>query len=149
MASILRLQRSSVSPEIAQPPAAPFPVDTPPSIAHLFEQLPGKPCCYRWHDETAHYCVLGEGPPLLLVHSPGVGIRSAVWRLQKPTMLIWGRHATSPPLDEAEVFCELNPLTQFVIFERSSIAPHEEEPKRFNETALRFLHLDFAPGYAA
>lgn len=322
MASILRLRQSSASPEVVPQPPTSLPLDRSPTIAHLFEQLPGEPCYYRWHDETAHYRVLGEGPPLLLVYSPDVGasclewrcnleplaehyrayavdlpgyglsnvnphaytaelyiefltrflqdvcgsmtriiasvrgasyavhvavrhpelverlllvspaglssfrplpfgraifrvlslsivwstissattshqailehlqrdvydevllageravetryqlchrpngewversrlaglmnvdIRSAVWRLQKPIMLIWGRHATSPPLDEAEVFHELNPSTQFVLFERSSIAPHEEEPKRFNETAQTFLNLDFVPRYA-
>ncbi len=68
-----------------------------------------------------------------------IEIRDQLRRLRQPTMLAWGRFATSPPLSEAEEFKRLCRSAELTVFEHSAIAVHEEESVRFNQMALRFI----------
>jgi pimeloyl-ACP methyl ester carboxylesterase len=52
---------------------------------------------------------------------------------------VWGQNAARPPASDAEIFRDLNPAVSLVIFSRSALCPHEEEPSRFNQLALDFL----------
>lgn len=46
----------------------------------LLEQMPGASASYLWRGERIHYRYLGDGPPLVLVHTPDVGASCVEWR---------------------------------------------------------------------
>lgn len=68
-----------------------------------------------------------------------VDIREAIGRLRIPVALAWGRHARNPPLTDADLSKQSCPGAELTIFEHSALAPHEEEPVRFNQLAVQFL----------
>ncbi len=62
-----------------------------------------------------------------------------VGRLNKPTMLIWGRHDTTVPLKHSEDLCAAIPNIEFHIIEDCSHIPHYEKPEETNALLLEFL----------
>jgi len=46
----------------------------------LLEHMPGASFYYIWHGERIHYRQLGDGPPLVLIHTPDVGASCVEWR---------------------------------------------------------------------
>lgn len=62
-----------------------------------------------------------------------------VGKLNKPTMLIWGRHDTTVPLQYSEDICATIPTLEFHIIEGGSHIPHYEKPEETNALLLEFL----------
>lgn len=59
--------------------------------------------------------------------------------LQKPVLLIWGRHDTTVPLRHSDDLCAAIPEIDFHIVEDSSHIPHYEKPAETNALLLDFL----------
>lgn len=68
-----------------------------------------------------------------------IDIYRKVGRLNKPTMLIWGRHDTTVPLKHSEELCAAIPNIEFHIIEDCSHIPHYEKPEETNALLLQFL----------
>lgn len=62
-----------------------------------------------------------------------------VGALDKPTLLIWGRHDTTVPLSHSDDIRAAIPNTEFHIVEESSHIPHYEKPDETNAILLEFL----------
>jgi pimeloyl-ACP methyl ester carboxylesterase len=62
-----------------------------------------------------------------------------VGMLEKPVLLIWGRHDTTTPLQHSEELCAAIPDVQFHIIEDCSHLPHYERPEETNALLLEFL----------
>jgi pimeloyl-ACP methyl ester carboxylesterase len=62
-----------------------------------------------------------------------------VGRLDKPSMLLWGRHDTTVPLEHSEDICQAIPNIEFHIIEDSTHIPHYEKPEETNTLLLEFL----------
>ena len=58
-------------------PQGPGKAEGPPAA---FEEVPGQSLWTDWHGSRIHYCRLGEGPPLVLVHMADVGASCIEWR---------------------------------------------------------------------
>ena len=59
-------------------------------------------------------------------------IRAAFARLTQPTTLVWGKQDQTNPLEHAAGLLRLNPRATLEIFDRCRMAPHEEDPEKFN-----------------
>jgi pimeloyl-ACP methyl ester carboxylesterase len=68
-----------------------------------------------------------------------IDIRHCMKKVRNPVMLVWGRHAIRPPLSDADAFKQVHPKAKLAVFEKSALAPYEEEWVRFNHTMLDFL----------
>jgi pimeloyl-ACP methyl ester carboxylesterase len=66
-------------------------------------------------------------------------IYRTVGRLNKPTMLFWGRNDTTVPLQHSDDICAAIPNIEFHIFEGCSHIPHYEKPEETNPLLLEFL----------
>lgn len=62
-----------------------------------------------------------------------------VGKLNKPTLLLWGRNDTTVPFADNEILCTAIPHAQFHAIENSSHIPHYEKPEEVNPILLRFL----------
>ena len=63
---------------------------------------------------------------------------SALAKLSAETLLVWGRHNTTP-VAVAEAACEVLPHGELSLFEDSGHWPHVEEQDAFHERVLQFL----------
>jgi pimeloyl-ACP methyl ester carboxylesterase len=68
-----------------------------------------------------------------------IGTYRKVGTFNKPTMLLWGRHDTTVPLEHSEDLCTAIPNIKFHIIEDSSHIPHYEKPEETNALLLDFL----------
>jgi pimeloyl-ACP methyl ester carboxylesterase len=68
-----------------------------------------------------------------------IDIYRKVGRLNKPTMLFWGRNDTTVPLQHSNDLCAAIPNIEFHIFEDCSHIPHYEKPEETNPLLLEFL----------
>ena len=66
-------------------------------------------------------------------------VREAVGRLQNPLWVGWGREATDPPVDTADLWLQQAPEAQLEVFEGSSNLPHLEVSTRFAQRLSPFL----------
>jgi pimeloyl-ACP methyl ester carboxylesterase len=57
-----------------------------------------------------------------------------------PTLIVWGEKDKIIPVSHAYEAHEAMPGSELVVFERSGHFPHVEEPQRFAEALLEFLH---------
>jgi pimeloyl-ACP methyl ester carboxylesterase len=71
-----------------------------------------------------------------------VSLRPVVKSVKQPVLLIWGRRAKCPPVEDAETWKDLHARTLVGIFEQSGLCPHAEEPTKFNDAATDFLTRD-------
>lgn len=62
-----------------------------------------------------------------------------VGKLNKPTLLIWGRNDTTVPFADSELLREAIPHAQFHAVENSSHIPHYEKPEEVNPILQQFL----------
>ncbi len=62
-----------------------------------------------------------------------------VGSLNKPVMLIWGRHDSTVPLKHSEDICRAIPNIEFHVIEDCSHIPHYEKPEETNALLLEFL----------
>jgi len=68
-----------------------------------------------------------------------IGTYRHVGLLDKPVLLIWGRHDTTTPLAHSEDICAAIPDVEFHIIEDCSHIPHYEKPEETNALVLEFL----------
>ena len=68
-----------------------------------------------------------------------VELRNTWQKLRRPSLVVWGRAALAPPLSDGELLVSLNRNAQLAVFDHSALAPHEEEPHKFNQLALSFF----------
>lgn len=62
-----------------------------------------------------------------------------VGKLNKPTLLIWGRNDTTVPFADSELLRTAIPQAQFHVIENSSHIPHYEKPEEVNPILQQFL----------
>jgi pimeloyl-ACP methyl ester carboxylesterase len=67
-----------------------------------------------------------------------VDLKPVISRVMR-AVLVWGRKATCPPVEDLEVWRDLNSNTRLHIFEKSGLCPHFEEPHLFNEFVWEVL----------
>lgn len=68
-----------------------------------------------------------------------IGTYRKVGTFKKPTLLLWGRHDTTVPLQYSEDICAAIPDLEFHIIEDCSHIPHYEKPEETNALLLEFL----------
>lgn len=73
-------------------------------------------------------------------------VAEALARCTAPMLLVWGRAATHPPVETADLWLQRTPGAQLEVLEASGNLPHLEEPARFAGRALRFLERAAASG---
>jgi pimeloyl-ACP methyl ester carboxylesterase len=66
-------------------------------------------------------------------------IRREWLSLKQPTLLVWGRQATSTPVQDADAFLALKPDTRLEVIDHARLLPHDEHADKFNQLALEFL----------
>ncbi len=66
-------------------------------------------------------------------------VDEALARLSVPLWLAWGRHATAPPVEVADLWLQRSPGADLEVFEGSSSLPHLEVPGQFSRQLERFL----------
>lgn len=86
------------------------------------------------HQPGSHYAVRA-----FIAGKLNLDISYTFWRLDKPILLLWGRHAHITPLSDAQEFMERNPRTTLHIFEESGLLPHVEESGEFNTAVSDFF----------
>jgi pimeloyl-ACP methyl ester carboxylesterase len=62
-----------------------------------------------------------------------------VGKLNKPTLLLWGRNDTTVPFGDSELLRAAIPQAQFHVIENSSHIPHYEKPDEVNPILHQFL----------
>ncbi len=67
------------------------------------------------------------------------GSSEALPRLTSPLWLAWGRAATSPPIETADLWLQRAPSARLEVFEASANLPHLEEPAAFASRLGRWL----------
>lgn len=73
-------------------------------------------------------------------------VAEALPRCNAPMLLVWGREATHPKVETADLWLQRVPEARLEVLESSGNLPHLEEPARFARRAHRFLELDAAAG---
>lgn len=86
------------------------------------------------HQPGAHYPIRA-----FMAGKLGLDISYTFWRMDKPIMLLWGRHARATPVTDAEEFQERNPRTSLRVFDNSALLPHIEDCAEFNESIAEFF----------
>ena len=60
-------------------------------------------------------------------------------RLQKPTLIFWGREDTTVPFPHSADLARILPLAELRVIEGCGHIPHYEKPEQFNPALLSFL----------
>ncbi len=68
-----------------------------------------------------------------------IDIYRKVGSLNKPTLLIWGRHDTTVPFKHSDDIRAVIPNSEFHVMEDCSHIPHYEKPEETNALLLEFL----------
>ena len=68
-----------------------------------------------------------------------IDIKPALKNLHNAMLIMYGRQADRPPLSDADLIRKACPKAQLVTFEKSALAPYEEEWVKFNHTVIDFL----------
>jgi pimeloyl-ACP methyl ester carboxylesterase len=69
-------------------------------------------------------------------------VRAAFARLTMPTLIIWGRQATTTPVDDAQDFLAANPRARLEVIDQASLLVQDERPAAFNALVRSFIeHL--------
>lgn len=73
---------------------------------------------------------------------------AALWQLDIPTLVIWGRRDAIAPLRTGQMVAGIVPKTQFQVLDRVGHTPMLEAPEAFNELVLQRITGDLdQPGY--
>ncbi|HEY5901979.1 MAG TPA: alpha/beta hydrolase [Anaerolineales bacterium] len=67
------------------------------------------------------------------------GVYQALSRLQKPTLIFWGREDTTVPFPHSADLAGILPLAELRVIEGCGHIPHYEKPEQFNPALLSFL----------
>ena len=62
-----------------------------------------------------------------------------VGRMQKPTLLFWGRNDTTAPFEDSKIIMKALPHAEFHAIENCGHIPHYEKPEIVNPILLEFL----------
>jgi pimeloyl-ACP methyl ester carboxylesterase len=60
-------------------------------------------------------------------------------RLKLPSLLVWGRKATSPNVESADLWLHALPEAELEVVDGAGVFPHAEAPERFRDILVRFL----------
>ena len=66
-------------------------------------------------------------------------LTSRLWRIQAPTLVVWGAHDRLVPLAYGEAWARSIPGARLVTLDRCGHLPPLEQPERFAEVVLGFL----------
>ena len=66
-------------------------------------------------------------------------IRPAIRQSKLPMLVVWGENTKINAAKNIEIFENLKPDAEFVLFEQTRLLPHYENYKEFNKIALEFL----------
>lgn len=66
-------------------------------------------------------------------------VEDAVSRLTVPVLITWGREATAPPVESADLWLQRLPQAELEVLRGCSNLPHSELPSRFCQRLERFL----------
>jgi len=66
-------------------------------------------------------------------------IYQTLGKMNKPTLLFWGRNDVTVPFDHSRALCEAMPHAQFHVIENCGHIPHYERPAEVNPILLEFL----------
>jgi len=67
------------------------------------------------------------------------GVRDVLARVEVPAWLAWGRHASSPAIETADLWLRRLPRAELEVFERCGALPHAESPAELSRKLERFL----------
>jgi len=59
-------------------------------------------------------------------------VSEAFATLELPVRLVWGAEATYTPVEEAQVWLDLNPRAELTVIGNAGMLPHSEQPLEFN-----------------
>ena len=90
---------------------------------------------YRSSHQPGSHAALAAYLSGYLNHS----VHEAIRRLQVPLWLGWGRQATSPAVEAADLWLQQAPAAELEVFEESSNLPHFEVGARFTQRLRPFL----------
>ncbi|NCC31960.1 MAG: alpha/beta hydrolase [Chloroflexia bacterium] len=82
----------------------------------------------------AHYA-----PICFLTGLLNCDVRAILPTLRQPTLLIWGRQATTTPVKRADAFLAANPRVRLEVIDRASMLVQDERPAEFNALVRTFL----------
>lgn len=88
---------------------------------------------------TSHQTGSRYAPASFIGGLLNLSIRRAWENLTHPALLVWGREATSTPVETAQAFTALKPDTRLEVFDRCRLLPHDEYAERFVQLVLDFL----------
>ncbi|UOY92534.1 alpha/beta fold hydrolase [Ectobacillus sp. JY-23] len=89
---------------------------------------------------NAHQCPNANYAPASFVAGYcNFSVRSFFGMITQPILILWGAKAIVSPVQNLSQFLGLRPQTQYQIFTNCGLILQEEDPKRFNDTALQFL----------
>lgn len=72
-------------------------------------------------------------------------IYQRVGKLQKPTLLFWGRNDTTVPFEHSELLRVAIPHSEFHVIENCGHIPHYEKPEEVNPKIMKFLTTNSLP----
>ncbi|KXK13010.1 MAG: alpha/beta hydrolase fold protein [Chloroflexi bacterium OLB14] len=62
-----------------------------------------------------------------------------IGKLEKPTLLFWGKQDATVPFEHSELILQAIPHTEFHVIENCGHIPHYEKPEEVNPILLKFL----------
>jgi pimeloyl-ACP methyl ester carboxylesterase len=62
-----------------------------------------------------------------------------VGKLQKPTLLFWGKNDATVPFEDSKIILKALPHTEFHAMKNCGHIPHYERPEIVNQILLEFL----------
>ena len=68
-----------------------------------------------------------------------LSVARALGRLKLPTLLVWGRRATAPSVESADLWLHRLPEAELEVIEETGLFPHAEAPERFRDVVVRFV----------
>jgi len=92
-----------------------------------------------FNDPTVYHAMNGPSEFHVIGSLKDWSVESRCAAIAVPTLLISGRHDEATPRT-VQPFADLIPDVRWELFEESSHLPHLEEPERFDEVLLGYLH---------
>lgn len=116
-----------------------------PSLRYyLAQQAYSNPACISGATIDAYYATTHQpgarhAPASFISGALNRSVKSSWPQVTHPTLLVWGRDATSTPVTDAEAFLALRPEARLEIFDHARLLPNDEHADRFNALAADFL----------
>lgn len=71
-----------------------------------------------------------------------IEVYEKIGKLNKPTLLFWGRQDATVPFEHSELILKAIPHTEFHVIENCGHIPHYEKPTEVNPILLKFLNSE-------